>query len=163
MTFPPLLGNISNSLKNIPQMQPQGRRLMRSLLFIHGFNLDTCITQFYQVIYKWKRSCGTTAGWKTSSWVHLPLGGKPRASWTPQSKTAPAGSKHTWKNVNHNSLKIAPGKCKQKLFLKMDVYTYPQKQPRDPRLEKLTHLTPALKHRRWSIQQFTWSCWFKWS
>ena len=29
--------------------------------------------------------CGTTAGWKTSPYVHLLLGGKPRASCTPHS------------------------------------------------------------------------------
>ena len=32
---------------------------------------------------KLKWGCGTTAGWKTSPYVHLPLGGKPRASCTP--------------------------------------------------------------------------------
>ena len=29
--------------------------------------------------------CGTTAGWKTSPYVHLLLGGKPQASCTPHS------------------------------------------------------------------------------
>ena len=29
--------------------------------------------------------CGTTAGWKTSAYVHLLLGGKPQASCTPHS------------------------------------------------------------------------------
>ena len=36
--------------------------------------------------------CGTTAGWKTSPYVHLLLGGKPRASCTPHSMTSRAGS-----------------------------------------------------------------------
>ena len=35
--------------------------------------------------------CGTTAGWKTSPYVHLPLGGKPQASCTSHSKASWAG------------------------------------------------------------------------
>ena len=35
--------------------------------------------------WNWMGGCGTTAGWKTSPYVHLLLGGKPQASCTPRS------------------------------------------------------------------------------
>ena len=38
--------------------------------------------------------CGTTAGWKTSPYVHLLLGGKPRSSCTPHSMTSRARSEN---------------------------------------------------------------------
>ena len=38
--------------------------------------------------------CGTTAGWKTSPYVHLLLGGKPRSSCTPHSMTFRARSEN---------------------------------------------------------------------
>ena len=41
--------------------------------------------------------CGTTAGWKTSPYVHLLLGGKPRSSCTPHSMTSRARSENKLK------------------------------------------------------------------
>ena len=38
--------------------------------------------------------CGTTAGWKTSPYIHLLLGGKPRSSCTPHSMTSRARSEN---------------------------------------------------------------------
>ena len=46
------------------------------------------IWNFYYCVkenVEWMGGCGTTAGWKTSPYVHLLLGGKPQASCTPHS------------------------------------------------------------------------------
>ena len=57
-----------------------------------------CFWFFFPCQTKWicllllNGGCGTTAGWKTSPYVHLLLGGKPRASCTPHSMTSRAGS-----------------------------------------------------------------------
>ena len=50
-----------------------------------------CLSKSY---LKQNGGCGTTAGWKTSPYVHLLLGGKPRSSCTPHSMTSRARSEN---------------------------------------------------------------------